>query len=156
MIRSETTKRKVKASFDDANQKAAGQFTGEQRHTYQDLRLEGIIEAPVNIAVFYVPEAGPVLGQHSMPRTGLFSVVCAIQNMWLMSRALNVGLGWISILEPEKVKQALAAPPACDLVGYLCLGYVDEFLDSPELEQKGWAARKAVNDVVFSEMFPDH
>ena len=74
---------------------------------YSQLKLEGICESPVNIAVFYKPSPDLVLGQTSMPNMEEYSVVCAIQNMWLMARALNIGIGWVSILDQEKVKTCL-------------------------------------------------
>ncbi|MFT7221818.1 MAG: 5,6-dimethylbenzimidazole synthase [Candidatus Azotimanducaceae bacterium] len=153
VVRSQATKMAVKASFDVENKNAIEQFSDDKQDLYRQLKLEGIVDAPVNVAVFYQPSVDPVLGQTSMSNTGVYSVVCAIQNMWLMARALEVGLGWVSIVDPEAVKQLLNAPRESELVGYLCLGYVDEFLDSPELEQKGWDRRKPFDEVVFSESF---
>lgn len=141
-------KQKVKASFDEENKKAADQFEGKREDAYTKLKLEGIVESPVNMAVFYKPSDTPVLGQTSMKEAGIYSVVCAIQNMWLMARALNVGLGWVSILDPEKVKTILNAPKDRQLVGYLCLGYVDLFYENPELERLKWEERKNTSDVV--------
>ena len=84
---------------------------------------------------------------------GRFSVVCAIQNMWLMARALNVGIGWVSIVDPQKVKEAVNAPKNSELVGYLCVGYVSEFLDEPELKHSGWNQQKYKQDVIFDNKF---
>ena len=125
------------------------------RRMYTRLKLEGIHEAPVNIAVFYKPEKEPVLGQNTMPETGEYSVVCAVQNMWLMSRALNVGLGWVSILDPLAVKEILNSPPANKLVAYLCIGYVVEFFSTPELERLQWKARKPLEAAIHRESYPD-
>ena len=113
------------------------------------------MKTPVNIAVFYKPSTEAVLGQTSMDEVGEYSVVCAIQNMWLMSRALNVGMGWVSILDSQEVKNILNAPKQNKLVAYLCLGYVDQFLDSPELEQLKWESRKSIDRVVYSERYKD-
>ena len=119
------------------------------------LKLEGIHESPVNIAVFYKPEKEPVLGQNTMPETGEYSVVCAVQNMWLMSRALNVGLGWVSILDPQAVKKILNAPAPNKLVAYLCIGYVGEFFSTPELERLQWKARKPLEAAIHRDSYPD-
>ena len=119
------------------------------------VKLEGIHEAPVNIAVFYKPEKEPVLGQNTMPETGEYSVVCAVQNMWLMSRALNVGLGWVSILDPQAVKQILNSPAHNKLVAYLCIGYVGEFFSTPELERLQWKARKPLEAAIHRDAYPD-
>jgi 5,6-dimethylbenzimidazole synthase len=128
-------------------------FRDEKQKKYAELKLEGIKEAPVNIAVFYKPSTRPVLGQNTMKEMGEYSVVCAIQNMWLMSRTLNVGLGWVSILNPESVKKILKSPPGNKLVAYLCIGYVNEFMHIPELEKINWETRKSINSVVYRDSY---
>jgi 5,6-dimethylbenzimidazole synthase len=105
------------------------------------------------MAVFYKPSPGPVLGQTAMAETGLYSVVCAIQNMWLMARALNLGLGWVSILDAEKVARILNAPPDRKLVAYLCIGYTDGFFNRPELEMLEWEKRRELKSVVHNESY---
>ena len=149
------TKEKIADSFFIENEKAkalfkAGQFEAGQLEQYQQLKLEGIIEAPLNIAVFYNPKKGPVLGQTSMPDMGRYSVVCAIQNMWLKARSLNIGMGWVSILDPMKVQLLLNAPEDRELIAYLCLGKVDKFYDKPELETLKWQEKKTAQQVIFS------
>lgn len=134
-------RRRVRASFDDARAASGPAFEG-RGDVYSRLKLEGILEAPLNIAVFYTPPAGAVLGQTSMEEVGLYSVVCAVENMWLMARALNIGLGWVSILDPEQVRGLLQAPAGHRLVAYLCVGYTDGFYDRPELELLQWEKRK--------------
>jgi len=152
VIRDEAIKQKVADSFAKENDKAAHLFDERQKQ-YQQLKLEGIHEAPVNIAVFYRESDKPVLGQTTMKEMGEYSVVCAVQNMWLMARAMNIGMGWVSIIEPEAVKTAVNAPDHLKLVAYLCVGKVDEFLDRPELEQLEWDKRKALDAVVKKERF---
>lgn len=151
VIRSLATKQKVKESFDEENLLAKDYFDGEKAREYSSMKLEGIAEAPVNIAVFYKPSSAPVLGQTSMEEVGPYSVVCAIQNMWLMARALNLGMGWVSILDPVKVKRILAAPEGHRLVAYLCVGWVEHFLTQPELEILKWEKRKEWGQVVYYE-----
>lgn len=148
-------RQQVAASFAAENARAQQRFPDEKQRQYQQLKLEGILEAPLNIAVFYTPSAQPVLGQTSMLEPGEYSVVCAVQNMWLMARALNIGMGWVSILQPEVVKRALNAPEAYKLVAYLCLGYVKDFLPRPELEILQWEQRKPLTQVVHRERFAD-
>ena len=110
IIRDQKTKQAVANVFTTENEKAEQRFRDEKREQYASLKLEGILNTPVNIAVFYKPAEGTVLGQTSMEEMGEYSVVCAVQNMWLMSRALNVGLGWVSILNSQEVKKILNAP----------------------------------------------
>lgn len=148
VIRSQDTKDKIIENFEAENQKANVLFEGEKKALYSRLKLEGIREAPVNIAVYYKSSDKPVLGKTSMPEAGEYSVVCAIQNMWLMARAMNIGMGWVSIIDPEVVKEILNAPAATKLIAYLCLGYVEEFLEGPELEALNWEKRKALQSVV--------
>ena len=153
VIRDPKLKQGVRASFETANQTAKPLFDQGGRSQYAKLKLEGITEAPVNLAVFYRPSDGPVLGQTTVAEVGLYSVVCAVQNMWLMARALNIGMGWVSILDPEEVKRLVNAPKACRLVAYMCLGYVSDFGDTPELEQIGWETRKRRAEVIHKDSF---
>ena len=147
IIADRDVRQKVRDSFDEANAAATQIFTERDRE-YCRLKLEGILESAVNIAVFYRPKDGPVLGQTTMPEVGLYSVVCAVQNMWLMARALNIGLGWVSILDPEKVKGIVGAGADSKLVAYLCVGYTDGFYTRPELELLEWERRKDRDSVI--------
>ena len=142
-------KEKIKNSFNTENDKAKANFIDNKKELYSTLKLEGILEAPINIAVFYKPCEGEVLGQGSMPETGQYSVVCAIQNMWLMARTLNIGMGWVSILNEQIVKTILNAPAKNKLIAYLCLEYVDEFYKFPELETLKWEKRKNLQDAII-------
>ncbi len=153
LIRDKDTRQRVKDSFVQENQNAGDVFGEDRRQQYASLKLEGILEAPLNIAVFYRPSGKPVLGQASMNEVGLYSVVCAVQNMWLMARALNIGMGWVSILDPEKIRRILNAPPDNQLVAYLCVGYTDGFYTQPELELLQWEKRKDPSMVVLQERY---
>lgn len=153
IVKDQEIKEQVKQSFNEENQKGAACFKDEKQKQYLQLKLEGITEAPVNIAVFYKPAKGPVLGQTSMKEMGLYSVVCAVQNMWLMARALNIGIGWVSLINHRKVKSILNAPKGNQLVAYLCIGYVSEFLPQPELEILQWEKRKEKDNVVYYEQY---
>lgn len=152
VIRDQVVKQQISESFEQENNKAAHLFD-ERQQQYQQLKLEGIQESPVNIAVFYEPSSAPVLGQTSMQEMGEYSVVCAVQNMWLMARSMNIGMGWVSILNPEDVKSILSAPKNNKLVAYLCVGKVDEFLNRPELEQLKWDKAKTLQGVVSYNSF---
>lgn len=155
LIDNKDVKQKVLNSFEEENTQAKTLFSTDKKKAYNQLKLEGIIEAPLNIAVFYTPSDTPVLGQTSMSEMGKYSVVCAIQNMWLMARSLNIGVGWVSIINPDKVKAAVNAPKESELVAYLCVGYVTEFLSEPELKIKNWEQQKRKNDLVFTNQFSD-
>ena len=153
VIKKQSIKELIKQSFMEENSKAIYCFKEEKQKEYIKLKLEGIIEAPVNIAVFYKPAERPVLGQASMTEMGLYSVVCAVQNMWLTARSLNVGMGWVSILNAEKVKHILNAPERNQLVAYLCIGYVDQFFSKGELERIRWEDRKEKDKMIFYNQY---
>ena len=153
LVKDERRRKAVRDSFRQENRKACDLFAGTKSDLYQRLKLEGIVESPLNIAVFYRPPLKPVLGQTTMDEVGRYSVVCAIQNMWLMARSLNIGMGWVSILDPTEIKRILAVPDDRELVGYLCLGYVDEFYDAPELERLQWERRRVLQSLVHYESF---
>jgi 5,6-dimethylbenzimidazole synthase len=153
VVKDKQIKQQVKESFETAHLKETRLFKDEKQQAYVQLKLEGIMESAVNIAVFYKPNLEPVLGQTNMREAGLFSVVCAIQNMWLMARALNIGMGWVSILDADKVKAILNAPNQNQLIAYLCIGHVDKFLTEPELETLKWEKRKQKENVIFFNQY---
>lgn len=156
IISDKTIKQNIKEIFEFENKAALQKFSGERSGFYQQLKLEGITEAPLNIAIFYKPIDSPVLGQTSCKETGIYSVVCGVQNMWLMARSLNIGISWVSILDEEKVKQVLHVPSDLQLVAYLCIGYVQEFKDIPELETLGWEIRKDRSEYIHHEYYNNH
>jgi len=140
------TKTQILKNFDKENHKAKEIF--KDKELYAKLKLEGIKEAPINIAVFYERSDKEVLGMTSMKKMGEYSVVCAVQNMWLMARALNIGLGWVSILDEKKVLEELNEPKSSQLIAYLCLGYVDKFYEESELKTLGWKNKKLLSECV--------
>jgi 5,6-dimethylbenzimidazole synthase len=149
VIQDDKIKDEVFDNFTKENKKAKEIFNSTD--LYQQLKLEGIKEAPVNIAVLYQEEQKDILGMTSMKKMGEYSVVCAIQNMWLMARALNIGLGWVSILDEKDLLNTIKAPKDTKLIAYLCLGYVDRFLQEPELKTLKWEDEKKFQEcVVFS------
>jgi 5,6-dimethylbenzimidazole synthase len=130
-------------SFTDANQRALAGYTGEKHETYAKLKLAGLKEAPVHLAVFSddATHTGSGLGQQTMPETLHYSVVAAIQTLWLAARADGIGMGWVSILDPQRIAEILDVPPAWRLIGYFCLGYPVADNDRPELETAKWEQR---------------
>ncbi|MFP5209472.1 MAG: 5,6-dimethylbenzimidazole synthase [Acidobacteriota bacterium] len=141
--------------FQDASEEERQTYLGEQAQLYRRLTLQGILTAPVNVCVVCDCNSsrGHALGRHTMPETALYSAVCAIQNLWLAARAEGVGLGWVSILYPERVRAILNIPETMTMVGYFCMGFVEKFEPSPELEQAGWERRLSLEDVLRSETF---
>lgn len=146
VIQNDAIKQTIYENFNQSYDKSKKYFKGKE--LYNTLKLEGIRETPVNIAVFYKKPMKKVLGQTSSKKMGEYSVVCAIQNMWLMARSLNIGLGWVSIIDHKKVQKSLDVSDKYKLVGYLCVGYPKKFLDTPELETLKWEKKKKRKKVI--------
>ncbi len=146
---------KVKAIFDQENQKAAKNYTGDRATRYRALKLEGIIDSPINLCITCDRKRGGphVLGRNTILETDLFSVCLAIQNFWLAARAEGIGVGWVSILDHVQLAKGLNLPNHVHPVAYLCLGYVSEFLQRPELESEGWRSRLPLDELVHGNVW---
>lgn len=157
LIKDSNTKNKIKESFEKERIRSSQLIEDPKRSKYLSFKLEGILESPINICVTYDPSRfGPfVIGRTSIPEAGLYSVCCAIQNLWLAARTEGLGLGWVSILSNETLKETLELPEQVIPVAYLCLGYVDEFSTKPDLETAGWLPRLNLEDVVYFEKWED-
>jgi len=153
LIKNIETKNKIKKSFEEEKKRSSQLIEDPKKSKYISFKLEGILESPVNICVTYDPtKFGPfVIGRSSIPEAGLYSVCCAIQNLWLSARTEGIGLGWVSILSNKILKETLELPEHVIPVGYLCLGYVNEFVDKPDLQTAGWLSRLDLKDVVYFE-----
>ncbi|RMW38907.1 MAG: 5,6-dimethylbenzimidazole synthase [Nitrosopumilus sp.] len=153
LIKDIQTKKRIKASFEEEKNRSSQLVEEPKRSKYLSFKLEGILESPVNLCVTYDPSKfGPfVIGRSSIPEAGLYSVCCAIQNLWLAARTEGIGLGWVSILSNETLKENLELPEHVVPVAYLCLGYVDDFAEKPDLETAGWLPRLDLKDVVYFE-----
>ena len=155
IIRDAAVRRAVHSIFKKSNVQAAESYASERREQYADLKLEGILEAPQNLCVLCdsSSERGHGLGRQTMPETALYSTVCAIQNLWLAARSEGVGVGWVSILDPEKLREVLHVPSHLTIVAYLCLGYVEGFAAEPDLERYGWERRVALETTVSYDRY---
>lgn len=150
VIRDEEIRRKVQANFRRSNAQAAAAYVDERRALYDSLKLAAIVEAPVNLCITCDQERskGAGLGRQTIPQTAVYSTVCAVQNLWLAARAEGLGAGWVSILDLAELRAALGIPEHILPVAYLCLGYVSDFGDRPELEERGWETREAVENLI--------
>lgn len=139
-VRSTHLRDAVVASFQRANADALAGYGGDDAVKYASLKLSGLREAPVHLAVFCDDETitGKGLGRATMPETLAYSATMAIYTFWLAARAEGVGAGWVSILEPEIVTRTLDVPASWRLIAYLCVGYPSEESDTPELKRAGW------------------
>ena len=134
----------VRAEFLRCNAAALAAQSDDRSATYARLKLAALDEAPCHLAVFVDPDPaqGHGLGRHTMPETIGYSAVMAIHTLWLAACAAGLGLGWVSILDPDRVRTALDLPDDWRLVGYLCLGFPAMDADTPELEREGWERRR--------------
>lgn len=150
VVREESIKRKIHDSFKKANEASAILFHGEKQDRYRQFKLEGILESPINICVTYDKDRfGPVVVGRTMdPLMGPYSCVCAVQNLWLAARAEGLGVGWVSIIHKNDVKDILGIPSSVMLIAYLCVGYVTHFPAQPELETVGWLPRLPLSSLV--------
>lgn len=142
-VRDVAARTAVIESFSRSNARAAAAYQGGQAELYASLKLEGLRQAPVHLAVFCdeATAQGSGLGRQSMPEMLRYSTVGAIQSLWLAARAHGLGIGWVSILEPDAVSSALNVPTDWTLVAYLCVGWPQEEHCDPELERHGWQQR---------------
>lgn len=141
----------VRRSFLDCNREALADYEGERARLYASLKLAGLDVAPVHLAVFCdrATAAGHGLGRRTMPETLDYSVVSAVHTLWLAARAWGIGVGWVSIVDPEAVRQAVDAPEGWKFIAYLCIGLPEEEHADPELVRAGWQDRIAVERFVF-------
>ena len=135
----------IRANFEAANRQALMAYIGERAQLYAKLKLAGLRDAPIHLAVFCdeATEQGHGLGARTMPETRRYSTVCALYTFWLAARARGVGVGWVSILDPGGIAEALDVPRAWTFIGYLCVGFPREEHLIPELERAGWQPREA-------------
>ncbi len=150
VIRKSATKRAVKNLFVEANTEAARRYTGAKGELYRRLKLEGIEEAPINLCVTCSRKRGgrDILGRSTVRATDLYSTCCAVQNLWLAARAEGIGVGWVSILDHEALKRVVGVPKSVTILAYLCLGYVSQFEQAPDLEIAGWRSRIPVDRLI--------
>ncbi|WP_439891296.1 5,6-dimethylbenzimidazole synthase [Ralstonia sp. 25C] len=133
----------------DAERRRTANALGEREDEFMRLKVEGILDCgEVLVAALMDGRERHIFGRRTMPEMDLASVACAIQNLWLASRAEGIGMGWVSLFDPQQLGALLQLPTGARPVAVLCLGHVDSFYDKPMLEQEGWAARQPLTDMV--------
>jgi nicotinate-nucleotide--dimethylbenzimidazole phosphoribosyltransferase len=156
VVRDQGTRDRAALMADRERLRQAEMLTDGRRSRLLDLQLEGIREAPVGVVVACdrrVPAEG-VLGRASFADADLWSCACAIENMWLASRAVGLGLGWVTLFQPDELARLLGLPQGVETLGWLCIGWPDERLPGPGLERHGWSERMALEDVIVEEHWP--
>ncbi|MFI2434193.1 nicotinate-nucleotide--dimethylbenzimidazole phosphoribosyltransferase [Streptomyces sp. NPDC018693] len=122
---------------------------------FKELKIEAILDTPVNIVVTADPTRGGrhTLGRHTQPQMAPYSAALAVENLWLAARAEGLGVGWVSFFDEREMVRSLGLPEHLEVIAYLCVGYVDEFPDEPELMQAGWSKRRPLSWVVHEETY---
>ena len=146
-------RRAIHSHFLDVNEAAAAVHPDAKGEAYRALKLQGILDAPLNLLVTCDRgRGGPhVLGRYTMPETDVYSTCLAVQNLWLAARAEGVGVGWMSLMEPRVIAELVDLPPQVEPVAYLCLGYPTELPDEPLLARVGWREREPLAGLVFQD-----
>ena len=141
----------IRRDFETCNAEALAAQDGERSGLYARLKLAGLEEAPSHLAVFAdrATAQGHGLGRRTMPEMIEYSVVSAVAMMWLAARAEGIGMGWVSILDPNRVNAILDVRDDWRLIGYFCLGYPEVESDQPELACAGWESRRSSEDCVL-------
>ncbi|WP_108502021.1 5,6-dimethylbenzimidazole synthase [Paracoccus indicus] len=152
LLRDPAVRLRIHDAFTRANAEAAERFP-DRKALYSSLKLEGILQAPVNLCITCDRSRGGdhVLGRTHDRATDLYSTVCAVQNLWLAARAEGVGVGWVSIFREDDLRSILRLPDYVVPVAYLCIGHVAELYRQPELQAKGWAERLPLRDLVLED-----
>ncbi len=134
---------RVREIFEAERNKNAASFSDARREKFLSLKLEGILEAPLNLIVTCTPDRfGPgVLGKSSIDEVEIYSACLAVGNLWLAARAEGLGVGWVSILRNDALREVFSIPAHVIPIAYLCIGYVKEFPERPVLETLEWAER---------------
>jgi len=129
---------------------------GEREDEFMRLKVEGILECgELLVAALCHGREAHVFGRRTMPDMDLASVACAIQNLWLAARAENIGMGWVSLFDPEALRQLVRLPEGSRPVAVLCLGHVAAFYPRPMLEEAGWAHRFDLKDMVQTDYWSE-
>ena len=149
VVESAECREAIRANFEHCNREALNLYSGEKAQLYASLKLAGLQDAPVQLAIFLIQTAehGSRLGRVTMPETLEYSAVLAVHTLWLAARTYGLGLGWIFILDPVEVNRGLNVPHDWKLIAYLCIGYPRENNSSPELLRRGWEATLLVRQL---------
>jgi len=141
----------VLGNFKECNAEALRDYSGSKGGAYAALKLAGLVEAPVHLAVFVdrLTKVGSGLGRKTMPSTLDYSAVMAVHTMWLAARAHGIGVGWVSILNPADIERILEVPEGWSLIAYLCMGFPVEEQAVPELEQHGWERKAEIASLIL-------
>lgn len=148
--------REAVARLVDEERQATAQALDERAQAFLELKVEGIRECP-ELWVVSLCDAREqyVFGRRTINEMDLASASCAIQNLWLAGRAEGIGVGWVSLFDPEALKSLIHAPKGAWPIAILCIGHVSAFYDAPMLAQKGWDQRRSLATLISVDTWPE-
>jgi 5,6-dimethylbenzimidazole synthase len=157
VVRKPETLRRFAAHVADKRREFRDSLPPERARTFEPIKIEGITESGTGIVVTHDDGRGGrhILGRATVPETGLYSTILAIQNLWLAATAEGVGVGWVSFYDTPFLTELITLPPGIRPVAWLCVGPVHEFQQVPDLERFGWRDRRTLEDAVHWENFRD-
>ena len=133
----------------EAERVLTAEALGERSDEFMRLKVEGVLDSAELLVVALGDDRDRhVFGRRTMPHMDLASASCAIQNLWLAARAEGLGMGWVSLFDPEALRTLLGMPDGSEPIAVLCLGPVTEFYDRPMLEEVGWATPRPLTELV--------
>ncbi|MFE2299781.1 nicotinate-nucleotide--dimethylbenzimidazole phosphoribosyltransferase [Streptomyces sp. NPDC059445] len=155
VIRSAETRRSMHELAQRQREAYAKSLPKGRAKQFKEMKIEAILDTPVNVVVTADPTRGGrhTLGRHTQPQMAPYSAALAVENFWLAARAEGLGVGWVSFFDEREMVRALGLPEHLEVVAYLCVGYVDEFPEEPELMQAGWSKRRPLSWVVHEETY---
>lgn len=138
----------------EAERLRTAEALGERSDAFMQLKVEGIHDcAEVLVAALMDQREAHIFGRRTLPEMDLASLACAIQNLWLAARAEGLGMGWVSLFEPQALGDLLGLPAGAKAVAVLCLGPVTEFYPAPMLVQEHWAQERPLADMLFENQW---
>lgn len=134
----------------EAERLATAEALGERGSEFMQLKVEGLDQCAELLVIALMDQREQhIFGRRTLPQMDLASVSCAIQNIWLAARAEGLGMGWVSLFDPQALAQLLGMPADSEPVAVLCLGHVDAFYSKPMLEQTGWAEPQPLENLLW-------
>jgi nicotinate-nucleotide--dimethylbenzimidazole phosphoribosyltransferase len=157
VVRDLEAREAIRRSFNRCRDAEAVRYPPDRRAQYLSYRLEAIVETPVNVcvAVDLRPRDEAILGTTAQPEAVRASACCAVQNLWLAARAEGIGVGWVSIVEPQVLRGRLGLPAGVEPIAYLCLGHPVAFRSRPMLEELAWRPRRPLAEALHEERWRD-
>ncbi|WP_417765791.1 5,6-dimethylbenzimidazole synthase [Spongiibacter tropicus] len=135
---------------------ASAEALGDRKQEFLRLKVEGVRDcAELLVVALCDHRERYIFGRRTLPEMDLASAACAIQNLWLAARAEGLGMGWVSLFQPEEIKPLLKMPEDSHPIALLCLGPVHEFYDKPMLEQENWDSRRPLDSLIMEDGWHD-